>query len=317
MTAAAVAETVEAAGGRTLAIERPGPVTLRAAVFGTGGSRGRCLMLQGYTEFIEKNLETIGELTARGFEVATLDWRGQGLSTRLLPDRHKGHIDSMATHLADLEAVLDVLDGFREGPLTVVAHSMGAHVALRYAIVRPERVRRAVLVAPMLGIGRRMPDRLARLLVEGFCMAGLTDRYIFGGAGYGPRRQHFEGNLLTSDPGRFERLHRLLARNPDLALGDPTFSWVRAAFRSIATMMAPGVLEALPTPLLIAMAGCDSVVSNRSIEAAAARLTAARLARFDAARHEILNEVEPVRAAFWQAVDRFLAETESPAGTGA
>lgn len=309
--------SVEAAGGRVVAVERPGGVRLRVARFpadGAGG-RGRCVFLSGYTEFIEKHLPSIAELTARGFDVATLDWRGQGLSSRLLADRHKGHLDRMETHLEDLGAVLAALDGFDEGPpLTLLAHSMGAHIALRYCLLRPDRVARAALLAPMLGIGRPgLPTGLAKRLVEWFSLMPLAESYIFGGAGYGPRRRRFEGNALTNDREQFEAMHRLLDANPDLALGDPTFAWVRAAFRSIDAVMAPGTLESVETPLLLALAGKERVVSNAAIEAAAARLPNARLVRFPEAKHEILRERAPVRHAFWAAFDAFLAETGAPA----
>lgn len=303
-------ETVAAAGGRILNVERPGGIRLRAARFPAGGvaAGGRCLFLSGYTEFIEKHLGSIGELTARGFEVTAFDWRGQGLSSRLLADRHKGHVDSMETHLGDLDAVVRSVEGLSEGPLTVVAHSMGAHLALRFCMRSPQRVARAVLVAPMLGIGRQgLPTWLARLLVEWLSRTPLRERYIFGGAGYGPRRRRFEGNALTGDREQFEQLHRMLDRDPDLALGDPTFAWVRAAFRSIAMVMAPGALESVRTPLLLALAGQEVIVSNRAIESAAGRLPNARLVRFPDARHEILREQAAIRQAFWEEVDRFLA----------
>lgn len=312
---------IHVAGGAAQWVRRPGGVALRAARFpatgSAGGSRGRCVFLPGYTEFIEKHLESIAALTSRGFEVATLDWRGQGLSTRLLEDRHKGYIDRMDTHLDDLTAVLAAIDGFAAGPLTVVAHSMGAHLALRHCMAVPERVARAVLIAPMLGIGRAgLPDCVARRLVEWLCRTRLIDSYVFGGAGYGPRRQRFAGNHLTSDREQFERMHRLLDRDPDLALGDPTFSWVRAAFRSIDVALAPGALEAVRTPMLLALAGQEAIVSNRAIEVAAARLPDARLVRFPDARHEILREREPVRRAFWAAVDGFLDETGGRSRSG-
>lgn len=306
-----VLETIEAAGGHVHRVPRPGGVTLRAARFPGTGARGRCVFLSGYVEFIEKHLAAITALTDRGFEVATLDWRGQGLSDRQLGDRHKGHIDRMETHLEDLVAVLEAMDGFADDvPLTVVAHSMGAHVALRWCVEAPERIGRAVLVAPMLGIGRPgMPTGLAKFLVELLSRTALAESYIFGGAGYGERRRRFENNRLTNDREQFEQLHRLLDRNPELALGDPTFTWVRAAFRSIDRLTAPGVLEAIQVPLLLALAEEEEIVSNAAIEAAAVRLPRARLVRLAGAKHEILREREPVRRAFWAAVDAFLADT--------
>ena len=42
------------------------------------GRKGTVCLFQGRTEFIEKYFETVRELRARGFAVATLDWRGQG-----------------------------------------------------------------------------------------------------------------------------------------------------------------------------------------------------------------------------------------------
>ena len=45
-------------------------------------ARGICVLLNGQTEFIEKYFEVIDELRGRGFTVATMDWRGQGGSSR-------------------------------------------------------------------------------------------------------------------------------------------------------------------------------------------------------------------------------------------
>ena len=48
------------------------------------GRKGTVCLFQGRAEFIEKYFETVRELRARGFAVATLDWRGQGGSERAL-----------------------------------------------------------------------------------------------------------------------------------------------------------------------------------------------------------------------------------------
>src|SRR3546814_10970058 len=61
-----------------------------------------------------------------------------------------------------------------------------------------------------------------------------------------------------------------------------------AAFRSIATLSAPGTLERIRTPLLLALAGRERVVSNAAIATAARRLPDARLVRFGAAKPENL-----------------------------
>lgn len=59
-------------------------------------------------------------------------------------------------YLADLEAIVDWLSPGQ--PLDLVGHSMGGHVALLYAGVRPQRIRRVVSLEGF-GLSRTMPDQ--------------------------------------------------------------------------------------------------------------------------------------------------------------
>ncbi len=70
------------------------------------GLRGTILLLSGRTEFMEKYTETIRELNERGFMVCSFDWSGQGLSSRMLTDRHKGHISTFESYLDDMALVV-------------------------------------------------------------------------------------------------------------------------------------------------------------------------------------------------------------------
>src|SRR5271156_3351386 len=70
------------------------------------GRKGTVCIFQGRAEFIEKYFEVVRDLRARGFAVATFDWRGQGLSQRLLNDRLKGHVGSFAEYATDLETFM-------------------------------------------------------------------------------------------------------------------------------------------------------------------------------------------------------------------
>src|SRR5579872_2039699 len=113
--------------------------TLRAARFDPAPdvpARGTCVLLNGQTEFIEKYFEVIDELRGRGFAVATLDWRGQGGSGRLVPEAPlKCHIGDFADYEADLDAAMEqlvapMLTG--DAAPIALAHSMGGHMLLRY-----------------------------------------------------------------------------------------------------------------------------------------------------------------------------------------
>ena len=74
-------------GAVTGVLKTPDGVALRFARWAPPQSRkGTLLVLPGRAEFIEKYFEVVSEARARGFAVAMIDWRGQGLSERALPD---------------------------------------------------------------------------------------------------------------------------------------------------------------------------------------------------------------------------------------
>lgn len=300
-------KSFEEIGGEVRFLEREEGVHLRYALFRKPGAKRRALLLPGFTEFIEKYLETARDLQNRGYDVLCLDWRGQGLSSRLLPDRHKGHILSMDQHLEDMFAVMEEA-GFGDGaPLLLVGHSMGGHMAVRALMDRASRFDKAVLSAPMIDIVPKGPLGFsARQLSRLICFFGQSRHYVFKGKGYGEHRRTFYGNRLTSDPDRFRRGVDFVLENPDLALGDPTFGWVKAALRSIDWIRGGGRYEALATPCLVLQAGKESIVQNWAIDEMVERLPNGRLVELPEARHEIFCENDAIRSDVWKAIDGFL-----------
>jgi alpha-beta hydrolase superfamily lysophospholipase len=67
---------------------------------------GTLAIFPGRAEFIEKYFETVAEALARGFVVTVIDWRGQGLSTRQVANRRKGHIDDFSVFERDIDALV-------------------------------------------------------------------------------------------------------------------------------------------------------------------------------------------------------------------
>ncbi len=267
-----------------------------------GAPRATVALLTGRNEFIEKYFETIADLLDRGLAVHMMDWRGQGLSDRPLPNRLKGHVRDFTDYMDDLDLFAG---GIEAEKLVLMAHSMGGHIVLRALAERPllrRRVTAAITSAAMQGIntGRFSPVmamRIARSLV----LAGLR-----GAQAPSPKESGATFNVLTSDPERAEDQAFFIAAEPRLALGSPTFGWLDAAFRSIAATNLPGALEAIDIPVLMAVAGADQVVSPQAQRTAAARLRQVTLAEIDGSRHEILKERDYLRAQFWTALDAFL-----------
>ena len=192
-------------------------------------------------------------------------------------------------------------------PRLLLAHSMGAHLALRYLHDHPDVFEKAVFSAPMIDI---VSSDLKRRFLKAFAWlgvtAGLKKAYIPGLGDFDPTDRKFDGNRLTSDPQRFADQLDAIDANPDLALGGPTFGWLKAGLESIDILTGDGYPEAIQTPILIVAAESDRIVSIQAQKRICRRLPAACLHFIPGARHEVLKENDRIRSAFWQAFDRFI-----------
>jgi lysophospholipase len=271
--------------------------------------RGTVLLLPGRTEFIEKYAsEVVGELLDRGFAVAMMDWRGQGLSDRPLPDPDKGHIDRFETYLADLRLYLDaVLGPDTPRPLLALGHSMGAHLFLRFHSLHGSTpFDAAVVTAPMMGLKREgLLRNVLRLTPP---ITALDRSYLYGAGPFRAAQQKFAGNVLTHDERRFRFTEQWFAADPRLSLGGPTIGWCRQAVRSMDAALAPGALERIDLPLLLLSSGADDLVDTAIHGIVASRIRTAQHVTIDGARHEAMMETDNLRARFWIEFDRFTKE---------
>ena len=286
---------------------------LRTAVWPApaGSARGTVVLLQGRAEFIEKYGETAGDLRARGFAVHALDWRGQGGSGRMHDDTRKGHVVSYKDYLSDLDLFLEesvLPDAPR--PIVVLAHSMGGHIVLRHraehGCATPYFAAGIALSAPMVDISMSPAQRiLAAVLTHTAMGLGLENRYA---PVSGPFPPPFDGNPLTRDRARYQRMLTLLNENPALGIGWPTAGWLAATRRSVAILRSRGYAERIATPVLMVSAAADRVVSNAAQARLAARLPDCRLKTIPDARHELLMETDAVRARVFALFDAFVED---------
>lgn len=267
--------------------------------------KGSILLLSGRKEFMEKYSETIEELIQRDFEVYSFDWRGQGLSSRLLANRHKGFIEDYTVYLNDLHRfITEIVKPQAVGPLIIVAHSMGGHIALRYIHDHTEMADMAVLTSPMIDIFTSSMSRwLIQFITWIAVRTGFKHAYAMGSADYVD--EEFKGNKLTSDPVRFMDAKKAIAKNPDLALGGVTYGWLSATFRSMDILTQPGFAEKITTSILMVGASDDKIVSNDAQKKLCVLMPNCRRVEISGARHEIFKETDAVRSMFWQEFDRF------------
>jgi lysophospholipase len=281
--------------------------------------RAICLVLNGHTEFLEKYQEVADELRARGFEVVSFDWRGQGASERRVYGNRAGHVANFEEYIFDLASVMlqviEPIQRARPEPLPVIAlgHSMGAHILLRYLHDHKRRFRCAVALAPMLDIntGKYSPA-LTRLIASVFNLRKPSTRLIFGVEERDPLELKFEDNAVTSDRSRFERTQALIKAQPFLRIFGPTFGWLSAAFASMGRLRRKSFAEEITTPVLVFGAGRDRVVRIEAIRDFVKNLPNVRYVEIDDAMHEILMEKDSIRARFWREFDAFVDEKLGP-----
>jgi lysophospholipase len=283
-------------------------VTLRYARFPANRSpvRGTVVIVHGRNEFIEKYFETVNDLRRRGFAVLAFDARGQGGSERLIGNKRKGHVRDFADHVNDFEAVMhELVLPDCPPPYFVLAHSTGAAVAILSAERLRTQVERMVLTAPLLSLAGRSTAGLAR--ISGFLMHfGLGEAFAPGSGATLLQTRPFEGNPFTSDPARYGRTSAIVEADPSLGIGGPTLGWLNAAMRACLRMAQPGFAACVPIPILMVLAGSESVVSNHAAEDFSRRVKTTAHLRIPGARHEILMERNEFRDQFWVAFDAFI-----------
>ncbi|MDJ0721865.1 MAG: alpha/beta hydrolase [Desulfobacterales bacterium] len=274
-----------------------------------GGPRGSIILLNGRTEYLEKYAETADDLHRRGWAVYSMDWRGQGLSGRLSPNRLKGHVGRFRDYLEDLARFVDLARSHGAAPpFVLLAHSMGGHIGLRFLRERRHPFACAVLTSPMIDIELpAVPRRLLRGFVRVALQLGGAKAFVPGGRGFARRDGIFEDNPLTSDPERFRRRLSDLAANPRLAVGGVTYGWLNAALDSIERVRAPAFARGLDIPVLLARATEERIVSCEAQARFCRRTPDCRLVDVPGARHELLMEIDRHRQVFWQAFDAFTA----------
>ncbi len=276
--------------------------------------RGTIVLLQGRNESIEKYFETIGDLMAAGFWVATFDWRGQGGSERLSPRWTHGHVENFADYERDLTIFLDeiVLPDTRL-PFSILAHSMGALVALSLAPLLASRIDRMVLLAPFVGLGgQAIGERGIAAIAAAMRWLGLGRLPLSADKG---NRTPFNGNVLTADERRYARNLALIDTRPQLRVGPPTARWLSEAFATIRRVLQHDHLTRITIPAVILAPTADRLVPYLPVERLASNFRAGHLIPIDGARHELLQEADRYRAQAMAAILAFLpgADTEDPA----
>ncbi|MEW2911309.1 alpha/beta hydrolase [Leisingera sp. JC11] len=260
-----------------------------------GEAKGTVLLFPGRTEYIEKYGLAAAEFAARGYATLTVDWRGQGLSDRMLAERRLGHVGHFTDFQKDVKALTSLAAQLKlPQPWHLVGHSMGGAIGLR-ALNEGLDVNACCFTGPMWGIlipplMRPLANLLGSVapylrLEQKLLPTTALDQYV--------QITPFEGNTLTTDPEMYRMMHAQLAAQPDLVLGGPTIQWLRVSLQECAE------LAAMPSPALpcITFLGSDEqIVSPEAVHDRMARWPGGELDLIKGAQHEVMMEAPEIRA---------------------
>ena len=287
------------AGGKAWWLTASDGVRLRLTLWG-GGAKGTVFLFAGRAEYAEKYGPAAADLAARGYGTLVIDWRGQGLSDRLIADPVKGHVEKFSEYQRDVDAMLAAaarLDLPR--PWVVLAHSMGGTIALR-RLMGAHPFAAVAFSAPMWGVGLPRAIRpFGPMLSRMTRTSPFALRYA---PGWGPvsfvHRAGFHDNFLTTDPEMWTLLVRQVAKAPELAIAGASLHWVAEA------VLECRALAALPTPDLpcyCALGTRERIVPQEPVRTRMASWPGGQLALYDGAEHEVMMEGPAMRARFYDA----------------
>ncbi|NMP30523.1 alpha/beta fold hydrolase [Thalassotalea sp. M1531] len=229
--------------------------------------RKQCIVLvPGRSEGYLKYQEFAFDLTNQGFNLFIIDHRGQGLSDRMLSDKHKGYVASFDHYSDDLHQFIEtIVKPQCEKQLYLLAHSMGGAISARYLQRYASPVKAAVLASPMIAINSGgLPDWLAEFIIHtgNTLSQWLANEpwYFLGQGSY----QHtaFGENQLMHSKLRYQLFTELYQQHPELQLGGVTFHWLEQAIKANKDLFSD--IEKLKTPTLVIQAGSDTIVDNHA-----------------------------------------------------
>ncbi|MDN3652984.1 alpha/beta fold hydrolase [Thalassotalea ponticola] len=266
-----------------------------------------CIVVSpGRSESLLKYKEVTVDLINNGYNVALIDHRGQGLSTRQLKDKYKGYVANFQDYVDDFEQFVSTIVKVQcpQSPCYLLAHSMGATIAMLHLQQYPQTFVAASLSAPMIEINTQpIPAWLAKTLVKLWHGVSrlFTDQspYFISHGPFKPKV--FDGNDLMQSKVRFDIFQNLYRSTPNIQLGGVTLAWLNAAIDAQVAILS-GVAQ-IATPTLVLQAGSERVVSNaqqghfcRLLHRHNPRLCADHNPCVIAnARHELLFEIDPIR----------------------
>lgn len=267
---------------------------IRVGLFPAKNARGTLFLFTGRTEYIEKYGNTAADFAKLGYTTFAIDWRGQGLSDRLIDDGRTGHVINFSDYQLDVDAMQSAAEELDlPRPWFVLGHSMGGCIALR-AAMRNIGFDGFVFSGPMWGIKMAPYIRPIAWAVSTSSMwVGQSHRHT-------PTTSYksavladpFEGNKLTNDPEMYAYMQHQMEARPELGLGGPSLRWLN---RALVETLELHNAKSPDVPCLTWLGSDEDIVDERRVHDRMDRWPGGRLEVVENGRHEILMDTPEMR----------------------
>lgn len=264
------------------------------------GNTQAIVICQGRNESVFKYKELAFDLNKQGYDIFLIDHRGQGLSSRLGGDLHRGHVHEFEHYVTDLRNFINSLALPQHyQSCFLLAHSMGSAISALYLQEQAHPFHRVAFCSPMFSINTgKIPVWVAKLISF---VCDTTYSLFNELACYAPKvgeyqKGIFTDNALTSSEKRFNAIFNIFEQVIETQLGGPTMRWVNRSL--YATEKAVKNAQKIDIPVLLIQAGADSIVTEKGQQGFIGnrdKQQQSQLFRIDNAKHEILLEQDQYR----------------------
>ena len=288
-------------------------VKIRAAYWNFSNSNGTIFVFPGRNEYIEKYGRTCKKIQSIGYSSIVIDWRGQGLSERLVKNKLIGHVNLFQDYQKDVNALVLFATNKRfPKPWFLLAHSMGGAIGLR-AINNGLPIQKVIFSAPMWDIKMHQSKLIDKILhfytkntypiyklfkkENEFVPSTNTVPYL--------KTEEFEHNTLTNDEEYFCYLKNQILKYPALALAGPSIKWLQTALEECYKLQQTAAPK---VPCLTFYSLNDKIVNNTAIEKIMDSWREGRLVNIAHTQHEIFMENDNLLKKIFSDIKCFLED---------
>ena len=280
-------------------------IRIRTSFWAANDPVGTVFVFPGRADYIEKYGGLASFCLSNNLNVIAIDWRGQGLSDRLLDDKNIGHIEDFKNYQNDVEVIIKEAEKANlVKPWIIFAHSMGGLIGLRTLQDLPV-FEKVVFTSPMWGI--QMPPILksgASIIMSLISLIGKMETYA---PTTSPEtrilNEEYEFNKLTSDIQNFKLLRQQLIQYPGLQIGGPSTAWVSAALDEIENQIGN---EPPVTPALCFLGDREEIIDYFAVREFCRKWDSCDLISIPKAKHDLLMEREIILHNLFEELEEFI-----------